>query len=85
MEGDFSFISNPLIRIYLKWDYKVVKEHNLWDYFRAFDETNQERYLYHISKYDWWEGHTILTRGLSLKTMEYIARYGWNRYYEMVN
>jgi len=83
MEGDFSFIEDMFQRKALEWDYEVTRKHNLWEYFRKYED--EFLYVFHTSRYIWWPCHNICSKNVSLKTMEYIAKYGWDHYYIMRN
>ena len=78
-EGDFSFIFCNYTRMVMQHDYNVVKQNKLWDYLkkRSFDDSG---FIYHMRQYDWWYQHTGMTLGISLKRMEYIAKYGWDAF-----
>ena len=78
-EGDFSFIMCNYTRMVMQHDYNIVKQHNLWDYLkkRSFDDSG---FMYHMRQYGWYQGHSGMTLAITLKRMEYIAKYGWDAF-----
>ncbi len=78
-EGDFSFIPCPMNRMVLEHDYRVVSRHRLWDYLKkkSFDDPE---FIGHMRQYGWWHTHTGQTLAITIKRLEYIAKYGWDAF-----
>jgi len=83
-EGDFYFISDYNKREALEHDYRIVKFHDLWNYLRN-NEVSEIMYRVHLSYYSWWQHHNYSTFLQSIKIMEFIAKYGWERYVTLTN
>jgi hypothetical protein len=49
------------------------------------NEVSEIMYRVHLSYYSWWEHHNGSTFSQSIKTMEFIAKYGWERYVTITN
>ena len=83
-EGDFWFILCPLNRVVLKHDYQVVNRHKLWEYLKkkTFEDTD---FMAHMRQYGWWHGHTGQSLALSLKRLDYIAKYGWDAFVQTMD
>ena len=83
-EGDFSFIVCDYNRIVMEHDYNIVKRHNLLEYLRKKNFEDSD-FIFHMTQYGWWYQHTAPTLAITLKRMEYIAKYGWDAFVVMLH
>ena len=87
MIGDFSFVSDSMEREALTHDYKAIESIgiNAWKALSNHDDNASFMWETHgeiwdtIRKSMWW-GHSSASMSLSLRTLEYIAKQGWDKY-----
>ena len=86
-KGDFSFVDDKLMREMLTYDFNAINEigEKAWEAFRNHDPANS--FMYHTHGDIWdkignkvYEGHSGASYGLSMRTFEKIAKYGWENF-----
>ena len=80
VKGNFSFIKDSLVLETLQWDYNVVEKNDLWDYFKNHDIKKPFMFSNEINDYKWYDGHSGASWALSMRTMERIAKNGWENF-----
>ena len=85
MPGDFSFISDNLHREALTHDYQVIESNFAWKVLKNHNPDNS--FMWHTHGAIWdnirikmWNGHSGASMSLSLRTLEIIAKQGWENY-----
>jgi hypothetical protein len=78
-EGDFSFVLCNYTRNVMEHDYSIFKQHNLSEYLRKKNFEDSD-FIFHMRQYGWWHKHSGMSLALSLKRLEYIAKYGWDAF-----
>lgn len=83
LEGDFSFIKEPLLREIYTHDYKAVQSiPGLWKFLENYPSDLPlllNNYLDKLLKVT-WEKHTINSLNKSMNVMRSIAKFGWENY-----
>ena len=85
--GDFSFIKTSIEREALTHDYQVIENIGV-DAWKALSNHNPSQSFLWDTKGDIWDtickqmwyGHSGASMALSLRSMEYIAKHGWEDY-----
>ena len=85
--GDFSFINDQLTRQTLEHDFKVINEYGkeawyafyIHDPYKSFIYDSKSEILSEVSD-KLYPGHSGASYGLSMRTFEYIAKHGWDKY-----
>jgi len=85
-KGDFSFIDDCIQRELLTHDYKVIESiPGAWDALRNHD--TKKSFMWDTEGEIWteirslmWNGHSGASQSLSLRELEFIAKYGWEKY-----
>jgi hypothetical protein len=86
IKGDFSFINEPIQRELLTHDYKVIESvPDAWDALRNHDHTKS--FMWDTEGEIWtkirsvmWNGHSAASQSMCLRDLEFIAKYGWEKY-----
>jgi len=83
--GDFSFVTNDVKREALQHDYNVITELNAWSVLRYHDPLDEfvtDTYggIWNEIFRRMWPHHNRLTAIMSLRTLEYISKNGWESY-----
>ena len=78
--GDFSFIKNDLERETLEHDFNVISQKELWEYFKNHDSSKPFFLDINLINYNWYPGHSSCSHALSMRKMEYITKYGWDKF-----
>ena len=89
--GDFSFINDKLQRQTLEYDFNIINNiPGAWEAFRNHDE--DKSFMYNTKNGIWneisnqvYQGHSGASYGLSMRTFEYIAKYGWENFVKKYN
>jgi hypothetical protein len=78
--SNFSFIENKLTRESLRWDYDIIKKYNLIRYFKNRDPNAPFFLNNDLNRYEWYHLHTCASWTYSMRSMEHIAKYGWDSF-----
>lgn len=89
--GDFSFIHNVSDRMMLEDMYDAVSKVEAWNELR--DGPGKEGCMWGEQDLTGWiainlkdrVGHSVASFALSLRTMQFIAKHGWNAFVESYN
>jgi hypothetical protein len=82
--GDFSFITDPLRREILTYDYACVTQEG-WTALKNHDP--KKSFMFETQGEIWdemrrvmWDGHSGCSMAMSLRELESIAKKGWKKY-----
>ena len=87
--GDFSFVKDKLSRETLDLTYQAVTNTSSWDFLREYSPPKDQGFMFashpQLSKIVWeceklGCGHSGASWGLALRTMDAIAKKGWDNY-----
>jgi hypothetical protein len=85
--GDFSFIKDKNVRIFLEYDFNVINSigDKAWKEFR--DHDTSKSFIYDTTGIFWdrlnkkvYPAHSERTYALSMRIFEYIAKNNWNKF-----
>ena len=90
--GDFSFIKDKLWRRMMDHAYKETTKLNLWDFFKQESPPDDLGYMFWDCSeldelrdtLDELDGHSGASLGYCLRSIEYIAKQGWNSYVNQI-
>ena len=84
--GNFSFIDDSMLNDMLTHDYNVIESiPGAWDALRNHDP--KKSFMWETEGEIWteirslmWGGHSGASQSLCLRDLEFIAKYGWEKY-----
>lgn len=79
LPGDFSFLKNENI-ISLTFDYNVIDNLKAWNILKKNTDNFMYNKKFDIIKSQMYPGHSGASVSMSLRTMEFIAKNGWEDY-----
>jgi len=79
LPGDFSFLKDENV-IALTFDYKVIDNLKIWKILKKNKNCFDSVKKFDVLKSQMYHGHSRESLLLSLRTMEFIAKNGWEDY-----